>query len=257
MFIDTHAHLYSDQFAEDINAVVQRAKNLNVHKIFLPNIDSSSTSSMLELATKFPETCFPMIGLHPCSVKEHNYKDEMEHIVKMLEETKFYGIGETGIDLYWDKSTFEIQKEAFQFQIDLAKANNLPIIIHSRDSLDHTIKMISDNQDGRLKGIFHCFNGTVEQCKEISDLNFMMGLGGVITYKNAGLDEMVLQMPINKMVLETDAPYLSPVPHRGKRNESSYIPLVAAKVSEIRNESLREIMLKTTNNALDLFGIEQ
>jgi len=229
---------------------------MKVERIFMPNIDSNTTHSMMNLAERYPETCYPMIGLHPCSVKD-DYKSELEHIETMLDTHRFYGIGETGIDLYWDKTTLDNQKKAFDYQIGLAIEHDMPVIIHSRDALDETIEMIAQRQDGKLKGIFNCFYGTIEQCRQIVDLNFMMGLGGVITYKNAGLDEMVASVPAQNLLLETDAPYLSPVPYRGKRNESSYIPIIASKVSEIRSESVSEIMQQSTTNALDLFGIER
>jgi len=255
MFIDTHAHLYLEQFKQDIDSVIESAVQGNVQKIFLPNIDHSTTNDMLSLCQKHPAICYPMIGLHPCSVQKE-YKAELDHIDKQLELNEFYGIGETGIDLYWDKSFKEEQIICFEYQIELAKKWDLPVIIHSRDSLDLTIELISKHQDGKLKGIFHCFNGTIDQCKQICDVNFLMGLGGVITYKNAKLDDMVKFMPIGNMVLETDSPYLSPVPYRGKRNESSYIPIIAGKIAEFRDQNLSEILEHTTINARHLFGIE-
>ncbi|MEL0011751.1 MAG: TatD family hydrolase [Saprospiraceae bacterium] len=255
MFVDTHAHLYLDKFDEDIDDVIAHAKNMNVRKIFLPNIDLASLEDVLSLSRNHEDICFPMVGLHPCSVKD-DYREQLESMFATMADTRYYGIGETGIDLYWDKSTRGIQIDSFEIQIQMAKETGLPVIIHSREALDLCIEIISRHQDGNLKGIFHCFNGTVEQCKQIADLDFMMGLGGVVTYKNAGLDDMVRAMPLNYMVLETDAPYLSPVPHRGKRNESSYIPIVAGKISELRGTALSEIMELTTINALNLFGIE-
>jgi len=255
MFVDTHAHLYLEKFDEDIDDVIAHAKNMNVHKIFLPNIDLASLDDVLSLSHRHGEICFPMVGLHPCSVKE-DYKDQLKSMFATMSDTRYFGIGETGIDLYWDKSTREIQIDSFEIQIQTAKDTGLPVIIHSREALDLCIEIISRHQDGNLKGIFHCFNGTVEQCKQVVDLNFMMGLGGVVTYKNAGLDDMVRAMPLNHMVLETDAPYLSPVPHRGKRNESSYIPVIAGRISELRGTALSEIMETTTINAHNLFGIE-
>jgi len=255
MYIDTHAHLYSEKFDEDIKHVIQRALDLDIRKIFLPNIDSNTTDAMNALAKAFPNICYPMIGLHPCSVKE-NYKDELKHIDDELENNTYYGIGETGIDLYWDQTFKSQQIEAFEYQIELAKQNNLPIIIHSRESLDLTIDLIAKNQDGNLKGIFHCFNGTVEQCQKILDANFLMGLGGVITYKNAKLDDMLSFIPLESVVLETDAPYLSPVPFRGKRNESSYMVQVAEKLSLVKACSLKLIEEKTTLNAEALFRIQ-
>ena len=255
MLIDTHAHLYLEQFNEDIDTVLENAIKMNVTKIFLPNIEKETTSSMLALCDSYPDMCYPMIGLHPCSVSE-SYEKELEHIIDELSKRKYYGIGETGIDLYWDKSFKDEQILCFERQIELAKQHDLPVIIHSRESLDLTIELIAKHQDGSLKGIFHCFNGTVEQCKKVLDVNFMMGLGGVITYKNAGLDEMVKFLPFENMVLETDAPYLTPVPHRGKRNESAYVSLVASKVAEIKEVSLKEVIDITTINAANLFGIE-
>jgi len=254
MYIDTHAHLYSEQFNDDQNDMVQRAIDANVQKMFLPNIDSTTIPAMHQLCEKFPNHCYPMMGLHPCSVKG-DYKKELEIVKKQIDEQKYFGVGETGIDLYWD-TTFKVEQiEAFKFQINLAKENNLPIIIHSRESLDMTIQIIEESQDGNLRGVFHCFNGSIAQSKKIVDLNFMMGLGGVITFKNANLDEMIKELPCEKIILETDAPYLSPVPYRGKRNESAYIPLVAQKLSEIRNEVIGSIMSYTTENASKLFGI--
>ncbi len=254
MFIDTHAHLYLEQFNEDRSSIISNALDSGVKKIFLPNIDSTTTESMLELVSDFPNVCFPMIGLHPCSVKK-NYKSEIKHITDQLSSNKFYGIGETGIDLYWDKTYIEEQTNAFEVQIQIAKDANLPIIIHSRESLDITIKQIVKHQDGNLKGIFHCFNGTLEQCQQIQDIGFMMGLGGVITYKKANLGPMVASMSPDNLVLETDAPYLSPVPYRGKRNESRHIVAIAEKVSEFREESLEMIKKVTTANAKKLFTI--
>lgn len=252
MFIDTHAHLYLDQFSADLADVIQRAKLDQVLKIFLPNIDSSTTESMNAISARYPNLLYPMIGLHPCSVKE-NYKSELMHIEEQLALGGYYGIGETGIDLYWDVSYKAQQIDAFEIQIQWAKEHDLPIVIHSRDALDVTIDLIGKHQDGSLRGVFHCFNGDTTQCKKIQDLGFYMGLGGVITYKKAAMGQVVSEMKIENMILETDAPYLSPVPHRGKRNESSYIPIIAEKVAEFRGEAINEIMNKTTLNAKELF----
>jgi len=252
MFVDTHAHLYLEQFNEDIDIIIRRAMDSNVKKIYLPNIDSSTINQMHDLEDKFPEQCFSMMGLHPCSVKE-DYKQELNLLSSWLEKRKYHGIGETGIDLYWDKTFKEQQIEAFEFQIDLAKKYKLPIIIHSRESLDLTIEIIEKHQSEGLKGIFHCFNGTINQAQKILDCNFTMGLGGVISYKNAKLGDMVSFLPEASYVLETDAPYLSPVPYRGKRNESSYIPVIANKVAEFKEISVEEVMVQTTKNALRLF----
>ncbi|NNE15125.1 MAG: TatD family hydrolase [Saprospiraceae bacterium] len=254
MYIDSHAHLYLEQFDEDIDVVINTAIKSEVKRIFLPNIDSTTIERLHNLEASYPDNCFAMMGLHPCSVKE-NFETELSIVKHNLSQRKYYGIGETGIDLYWDKTFREEQIYSFEQQIVWAKEFDLPVIIHSRDSLDLTIEIIAKHQDGKLKGIFHCFNGTVDQCKKVVDLNFMMGLGGVITFKKANLEEMVRFMPISNMVLETDAPYLAPTPYRGKRNESSYIPIVAEKVAQFKNMQLYEVASSTTRNARDLFGI--
>ena len=252
MFIDTHAHLYLDQFNEDSSEVIRRAKEEGVQSIFLPNIDVSTISSMNDLRLAHPDFCYSMIGLHPCSVKE-DYKAQLDHMKSELETSPYHGIGETGIDLYWDSTYKSEQIESFECQIEWAKDKNLPIIIHSRNALELTIDIIGQHQDGTLRGIFHCFNGTVAQCRQIADMGFMMGLGGVITYKKAALDEMVKYMPIEHMLLETDAPYLSPVPFRGKRNESGYLKYIADKVAVIREATVAEVATFTTKNAQTLF----
>ena len=254
MLIDTHAHLYLDAFDQDIDDVIQRSKDNNVQMIFLPNIDSSTTDAMNGLSRAYPGVCFPMIGLHPCSVKE-NLQEELDHILEELDNQKYYGIGETGIDLYWDLTFKKEQVEAFEFQIDLAKKHNLPVIIHSRDSLNLTIETIEKHQGPDLKGIFHCFNGNIEQAKRIQDVGFMMGLGGVITFKNAKMDDVLQYIDEDHIVLETDSPYLSPVPFRGKRNESSYIPYVVEKLVQVKSISKEEVEEFTTKNAKRVFGM--
>lgn len=254
MLIDTHAHLYLKQFKEDISDVITRAKDSNVKKIFLPNIDRESVVDLHELCDKYPNTCFPLMGLHPCSVKE-NYKEELDIVQNLLNERKYWGVGETGIDLYWDKTFQKEQVEAFEFQIGLAKEHQLPVIIHSRDSLDLTIEIIEQLNDESLTGVFHCFNGTIDQAQRILDTGFFMGLGGVITFKNSRLDEMLKFIPINSIVLETDAPYLSPVPYRGKRNESSYLGFVLDKLAEIKILERTTIAKTTTENAKNLYKL--
>jgi len=253
MFIDTHAHLYLDQFSKDLPNLIQNAKSADVLKIFLPDIDSSTTQSMNDICQTYPDILCQLIGLHPCSVKEE-YEKELAHVEKQLELGTYYGVGETGIDLHWDKSFKDQQIEAFEIQIQWAKKYDLPIVIHSREALDLTIELIAKHQDGTLNGVFHCFNGSIEQANKIQDLGFYMGLGGVITYKKANMGEVISKMKKEHIILETDAPYLSPVPYRGKRNESSYIPIIAAKVSEYRNESLETVQLYTTQNAMKLFA---
>lgn len=254
MYVDTHAHLYLEKFDEDIDDVIKNCIKNNVERIFLPNIDSSTIESLNNLSKLYPDNCFPIMGLHPCSVND-NYKSELSIMQGWLEKEKYYGIGETGVDLYWDKTFKSQQVEAFEEQINWSKSYDLPIIIHSRESLDITIDIITQNQNGVLSGIFHCFNGNIEQCKKIVDNNFYMGLGGIVTYKNAGLDEMIKYLPLEKMLLETDSPYLSPVPYRGKRNQSSYIPIIADKIAEIKGLTTKEIMTVTTQNAARIFKL--
>ncbi len=255
MYIDTHAHIYSDKFTDDIDQVIVRALDSKVNKIFMPNIDIESITGMHGLADRYSDMCYPMMGLHPCSV-DKEYKSILTEMKSHIDSgRKYFGIGETGIDLYWDVSFKKEQIAAFEMQIEWAKTYQLPIIIHSRDSLDLTIDIISNYQDGSLSGIFHCFNGTKDQCRQIADVNFYMGLGGVITYKNAGLNDMVSYMPQEYMLLETDAPYLSPVPKRGKRNESAYVPYVVDKICEVRNEEIKQVSSYTTLNAKKIFQL--
>jgi len=254
MLIDTHAHLYLEQFDEDIDEVMKNALDHGVEKIFLPNIDSSTTQALNDLVRAYPDNCFPMIGLHPCSVKA-NYLDELKHVEEELAKGHYIAVGEVGLDYYWDTYFKKEQINSFKRQIDLAEENDLPVIIHSRDSLDETIRIIGNKQKGNLKGIFHCFNGTVEQAKEIAGSGFLVGLGGVVTYKKADLGEMVASLSDKQIVLETDAPYLSPVPKRGKRNESANIIHIAEHVSEIRGASIEEISRISTENAMNLFSL--
>lgn len=254
MFIDTHAHLYLEQFDADQGEVIARAKQAGIEKILLPNIDQSTTGAMKKLCAAYPGICLPMIGLHPCSVNQ-NYESELAHIEDELSQSEYCAIGETGIDLYWDTTYKDLQIMAFEQQIQWSKETDLPIVIHSRDSLDLTISLIEKHQNGNLKGVFHCFNGTEEQAKRVEEIGFMMGLGGVVTFKKANLGSMVASLSKRNIILETDAPYLSPTPHRGKRNESSYIPVIAEKVAEFRAESINEVMHYTSANAKKLFAI--
>ena len=254
MFIDTHTHLFSDKFQGDIDEVIMRAIDSDVLKFFLPNIDSSTTAAMNALSARYPENCYPMIGLHPCSVKE-DYKKELLHIEQELAEKRYYGIGETEIDLYWDTTFKADQETAFRHQIELGREHDLPIIIHSRECLDLTIAIIAELQRGDLMGIFHCFNGNQEQCRKIEDAGFMMGLGGVVTFKSAKMSEVVEMMNADNIVLETDSPYLAPTPHRGKRNESSFLIHVADKVAEFRGMTTEEVRDMSTANAKLLFNL--
>lgn len=250
--IDTHAHIYTKDFKEDIDQVMSEALSAGVDKILLPNIDLSSMQDVIHLSKSYPSNCYPMVGLHPCDVKE-DYKTQLDALYEMIPEVKPIGIGEIGIDLYWDTTFVKEQKDAYRQQIQWSKEHGLPFVIHSRDSLEDTIGIVEEMQDGSLRGIYHCFNGTVEQGKRIIDLGFYLGIGGVVTFKNAGVDKTVAQLPIDNMVLETDAPYLTPTPHRGKRNEPKYIQHVAEKLSDLFDISIKEVDRITTLNAESLF----
>jgi len=252
MLVDTHTHIYLDQFDDDRAEMMQRAKDNGVEKFYLPNIDSSSIDAMLNLEKLHPGTCVAMMGLHPCSVKE-NYKEELAIVKSWLDKRVFCAIGEIGIDLHWDTSTFEIQKEAFRTQIKWAKELDVPVVIHSRKSTKEVIDVLREEKDDRLRGIFHCFGGSVEEAKSIIDLGFYLGIGGVVTFKKAGLDKTMEEVSLEKIVLETDSPYLSPSPYRGKRNESGYVKLVAEKLATIKNRTLEEVAEITSKNALDIF----
>lgn len=250
--VDTHTHLYLEDFKTDIEQVIERAQKEGIQKFYLPNIDSSSIDDMLQLEEQFPNMCIAMMGLHPCSVKE-NYKEELQLVEQWLGKRTFAAVGEIGLDYYWDKTFIPQQKEAFQLQMQWALQYNIPVVIHSRDSLQDCIDMVKQNQNGKLCGIFHCFGGSMDEAKQIMDLNFLMGIGGVVTYKKAGLAELLAYIPLSSLVLETDAPYLTPVPFRGKRNEPSYIKYVAEKIAEAKNASIEEVITATTANAQTLF----
>jgi TatD DNase family protein len=255
MFIDTHTHLYSSQFDEDRIEVIERAINLGVEKLLLPNIDRDSVDKMFALQQRFPKNCYPMIGLHPCSVGE-NWKDELLFLKGHLDSTKCIAVGEIGIDLYWDKTYQKEQEYAFIEQVNWAKSLNLPIVIHARDSFPQIFSLLDEVNDDQLRGVFHCFTGTEEDVLKIRSYGgFMFGIGGVLTFKKSGLDVVVKQIPLNEIILETDSPYLAPTPHRGKRNESGYLPLIADKLSDIFEVSEKEIARITTDNAVKLFGL--
>lgn len=251
--IDTHTHLYLKEFSKDIEEVINRAEDEGVHKFFLPAIDSSETEAMIHLEKQFPGKCFSMAGLHPCSVKE-NYLEELKKVEKLLEQKKFIAIGESGLDFYWDKTFTSRQYESLHTQATWALQYNLPLILHTRGALQETIDVIKSYEGKGLHGIFHCFGGTKENAKEIIDQNFLLGIGGVITYKNSGLAEVIKEIDMKYIVLETDAPYLTPVPFRGKRNESSYLKYIAQKLSEIKNVSVEEVAEQTTRNAESIFS---
>ena len=254
--IDTHAHVYADSFSPDREEMLERAVQSGIKAIYLPNIDVSSIEPMLELEQAHPEFCFAMMGLHPCSVGE-DFREALAIIRQWLDRRSFCAIGEIGIDLYWDTSFRLQQEEAFMEQIHWAIEFDLPIVIHARESLDVILDLMSPIQQSALRGIFHCFSGTAEQARRILDLGFLMGIGGVVTYKKSGLDAVLKTVPLTSLVLETDSPYLSPVPFRGKRNESSYLPYIAAKLAEIYETDVEEIGLQTSRTARELFHPKQ
>ena len=254
MLTDTHTHLYSEHFNEDLSLVMQRTFDSGVKRLFIPAIDSATTEAMYLLEKQYPENVFLMMGLHPTSVKS-NFKQELEHVKKQFLKRQFFAVGEIGIDLYWDKSNLENQKTAFITQIQLAKKYKLPIVIHCRDAFDEIFKILESENDQDLFGIFHCFTGTEEQANKAISFNMKLGIGGVVTFKNSKIDTFLNKIDIKNIVLETDSPYLSPVPYRGKRNESSYLSLVCKKLAEIYQLSEEEISLITTQNSKDVFGI--
>ena len=252
MFTDTHTHLYDEQLQPDIDAAIQRAIDASVTKMFMPNCDSTTIDGMLAIEKKWPRHCFAMMGLHPCYVKEQ-YKEELALVEQWLAKRKFTAIGEIGLDYYWDLSFAEQQKQAFEQQIDWALQYNLPIVIHSRESTQDCIDMVRKKQNGKLKGVFHCFSGTLDEATQVTELGLYLGIGGVVTFKKTTLADVVTAIPLEYMVLETDAPYLAPVPYRGKRNESSYIPLVATKLAELKNMDIADVARITSENAEKIF----
>ena len=253
-FIDTHAHLYSSPIKENIEGIMKNAMDNGIDTIIMPAIDSTTLEAMLEVEKTYPENCMAMMGLHPCSVKE-NVKEELAIIEAQLQKRKFIAIGEIGLDYYWDKTFTTQQMEAFQIQMQWALDYKLPIAIHTRNVMGETIEAVKPFAKKGLRGIFHCFSGSKESAEQIISMDFHLGLGGVLTYKNAGVAEAIKDIPMEWLVLETDAPYLSPVPYRGKTNEPSYMIQVAMKLAEIKNLPLHEIASITTNNAEKLFGL--
>ena len=252
--IDTHTHLYLKQFNEDIDFVIKRSKEIGVKKFIFPAIDSSHFDDMHGLKGKYPDCIFLMSGLHPTDVKEDS-KDELDFVANSLNTHDYVAIGEIGIDLYWDKTFLSEQQEAFRFQIRLALKHDLPIVIHCRDAFDEIFEILDKENCDKLRGVFHCFTGTLEQAERAIDLGFVLGIGGVVTFKNGGIDKFLNQIDLKYIVLETDSPYLAPVPYRGKRNESSYIMYVVEKLSEIYGLSKEEIADITTKNAEKVFAL--
>ena len=250
---DTHTHLYAQEFDIDRTAMIKRAIDSGVSRLFLPNIDCQSIQPMLDLVWAFPENCFPMMGLHPCSVDEH-VEAQLFQIQKWLKKRKFYAIGEIGLDYYWSLDFKEQQISAFKKQLQWAIQFNLPVVIHSRNSTADVIAVLKEMNHSKLRGIFHCFSGTEQEAKEIISLGFYLGIGGVLTFKNSGLDKAIENIPLEYLVLETDAPYLAPIPYRGKRNESVYIIEVAKKLAELKHTSIENVAKITTENSIKIFN---
>ena len=261
LLTDTHTHLYYTTDPDKRAELIRRCTENHIHRLFLPNVNAATIPLVYGLCEEYPQTCFPMLGLHPCDVKEladgetQNYKDELKAIRQSMESRKFYAIGEIGLDLYWDKTTLSIQQEAFLTQIAWAKERNLPIVIHCREAFDEIFEILEQEKGEKLRGIFHCFTGTAEQAEKVIELGFLLGIGGVVTYKNSGLDKVVAGISLEHIVLETDSPYLTPVPYRGKPNESSYLIYIAQKVADLKLTSLEEVARITTENSKRIFGI--
>lgn len=251
---DTHTHLYSKEFDKDRTRIFKNAFDEDVKRFFIPAIDSSHTEAMYNLEAKYPENIFLMMGLHPTSVNI-NYEQELKHVEEEFQKRKFYAVGEIGIDLYWDKTLLKQQQIVFKQQIQLAKKYRLPVVIHCRDAFDEVFEVLETEKDDTLYGIFHCFTGNFEQAKQALSYNMKLGIGGVVTFKNGGIDKFLGEIPLECVVLETDSPYLAPAPYRGKRNESAYIKIIAQKVSEIYNVKLQEVAAITTKNSQDIFGV--
>jgi TatD DNase family protein len=253
MFTDTHTHLYDEQLTVEEDAMLQRAIDAGVTKMYMPNCDSNTIPAMMRIADKWKNNCFPMMGLHPCYVKD-NYKAELAIVAEWLAKHPFAAVGEIGLDYYWDLTYKTQQIEAFELQIDYALQYGIPIVIHSRESIQDCIDIVQKKQNGKLKGIFHCFSGNINEAEQIIALGLHLGIGGVVTYKKSTLPDVVAAISLEHIVLETDAPYLAPVPYRGKRNESSYIPIIAQKVAEIKQISIEEVARITNENSNKIFS---
>ncbi|MBN1144798.1 MAG: TatD family hydrolase [Bacteroidales bacterium] len=254
-FIDTHAHLYLPDFDNDRDQVVETALKQGVQKILLPNIDSSSISSMNNMVNAYPGICYAMMGLHPTSVKE-NFTDELEKVEAELKKGTYVGVGEIGIDLYWDKTFLQEQRNAFAAQLDLSLLHHLPVVIHARESFSEILDVLDGYKNKGLKGIFHAYTGDVVIAKKVTGMGFLLGIGGILTYKKSTLPEVVREIDLHMLVLETDSPYLTPVPHRGKRNESAYIPVIAEAIGQIKKLTLNDVASVTTENVLNLFSLD-
>jgi len=253
--IDTHTHLYLDAFNDDREAMIRRALEAGVKQMLLPNIDLESVAGMHALCDAYPTVCFPMMGLHPCDVKD-GFEEVLSVMREKFSERNYVAVGEIGIDLYWDKTTLPIQIQAFEMQIQWAKELELPIVIHARDSFNEIFEVMDRLHDERLRGVFHCFTGNAEQAQKILDYgNFLMGIGGVLTYEKSGLADVVKDLPLERLVIETDSPFLTPKPYRGKRNESAYVKFVAEKLAEVKNIDLATVALQTSENAVRMFNL--
>jgi TatD DNase family protein len=252
-FVDTHAHIYAKEFKDDLDGVINRSLEAGVNKIYMPNVDHTSIDAMLEVEHKYPEHCIATMGLHPCHV-DKNFEKELYIVEEWLNKRKFVAVGEIGVDLYWDKTHQEQQLEAFRIQIGLAKKFDIPIVIHCRDAFEETMSIVEELKDEKLRGIFHCFTGTVEEAQRILASGFHIGLGGVSTFKNAKMDQVIPEIDLSRIVLETDSPYLAPVPFRGKRNEPSYIPHIAQRIADCQQISLEQVAEVTTANAKTIYG---
>lgn len=252
MFIDTHTHLYDEKFNEDRSEMILRAIQGGIEKMYMPNCDESTIEGMMAIEKEFPNHCMAMMGLHPCSVKS-NYLQELAVVKEWLEKRPFAAIGEIGLDYYWDKTFVDEQKESLRMQLTWAIAYDRPVILHTRDSIQDTVDIVKEFKSRGIRGVFHCFSGSYEMARQILDLGFFLGIGGVLTFKNAGIQEVIQKVEMEHLVLETDAPYLTPHPFRGKRNESLYLRIVAEKLSELKGISLEEVEEFTTKNALRLF----
>ena len=253
-YIDSHAHIYAEQFNPDRDDAIRKAAEAGVTQILMPNVDHTSIDILLQTETDYPDHCQAMMGLHPCSVQKH-FQRELYTVENWLAQRKFIAIGETGIDLYWDKTFLPEQQEALQIQVDWAKKYKIPIVLHTREAFNEVFEIIALNHDDTLQGIFHCFSGTAEEAKKVINLGFYLGIGGVATFKNGGLDKVLPEIPLEHLLLETDCPYLAPVPHRGKRNEPAYLPLIANRVAEIKEVSLEELVAACTANTKKLFNL--
>jgi TatD DNase family protein len=251
---DTHTHIYYEADEEKLDQQMQRCRDNGIQRLFLPNVDSTSIPLVLGLGKKYPETCFPMLGLHTCNVKG-DYEEDLSQIYEAIQKNKVYAIGEIGIDLYWDKTFIKEQQHTFRTQINWAKELDLPIVIHCREAFDEIFEILEDLKEEKLRGIFHCFTGNLEQAQLAIQLNFYLGIGGVLTYKKAGLAEVIRDIDLQHLVLETDAPYLAPVPYRGKPNESAYLIHIAQKLADIKEMSLAQVAEVTTANSIKVFGV--